>query len=226
MSNTTTVTPKVTVASTSEKGIDPNIETSTEVSPLAPTKENELDQLQLKKSVEMVCAWLKISEEDLEKLIYFIVKNKEVLLTKLKEKGLQKTWKFITKKAGVEIDLVNLKEVVIFGFAMFKEQIIGNLKAANEHLGSLVESELENVINAFQKSYKANKDIGQALTKSISKISVMGFEGKSVIKNPIVSKAIGELNTMLTPKPEVKTWQPGSMSRMVTRLAVKHSRAK
>ena len=191
----------------------------------APVETAETTQ-RLDEKMALLASWLNITIDELASVIYFIGVNRKVLVEKLETKGLEKTWKFVTKKTNVDLKAKDVLEIIKRGFALMRAQLITQLEAVNSDLAKAVDAQIEAVVETFLKARKRNASLSDAITKAVGKVNFMGVKGKDILAQPFVVKAIADADRILTVKPEVKHWEPGSFGRAIRAVSAKHSKAK
>lgn len=172
------------------------------------------------KHVMFAAAMLGISVTDLEALTQYCFINKDKLLKKVKEKGLAKAWEHAQKKSGVTIEAGKITQLVEMGVAQIATQVINQVKAESEELGNMLESNYEEMLAAYNKSFAKTKNRTTALRKAILKLDFMGLTGDVIIVHPYTIKALELVDTHLpSPNPTVgEPWRPGSFSRAINRV--------
>lgn len=191
----------------------------------APVETAETTQWSDEK-MTLLASWLNITTDELASVIYFIGANRKVLIEKLQAKGLEKTWKFVTKKTNVDLKAKDVLEIIKRGFALMRAQLIAQLEAVNSDLAKAVDAQIEAVVETFLKAHKRNASLSDAITKAVGKVNFMGVKGKDILAQPFVVKAIADADRILTVKPEVKHWEPGSFGRAIRGISAKHAKAK
>ena len=173
--------------------------------------------------VMFAAAMLGISVTDLETLTQYCSINKDKLFKKVKEKGLAKAWEHVQKKSGVTIEAGKISQLIEMGVAQIATQVIGRVKAESEELGNMLESNYNEMLGAYNKSFAKSKNRTTALRKAILKLDFMGLTGDMVIVHPYAIKALELVDTHLpSPNPTVgEPWRPGSFSRAINQVLSK-----
>ena len=176
----------------------------------------------------LLAMMLKVTVDDLEKIAYYCFMNKEVLIEKLKLKGLQKTWAYVLRKTGVNIKDQDITNVLQLGITTIIGKIVEKLKSEHEEMGQAFEEQAELVMKAYKKAFAKDQNYSTAVSKAVAKISFMGFEGKTLLAKPTVANLLESLDVAI-PSPKAvpaKRWEPGSMSRAITTVVRRHNKAK
>lgn len=170
--------------------------------------------------VMFAAAMLGISVTDLETLTQYCYINKDKLFKKVKEKGLAKAWEHVQKKSGVTIEAGKISQLIEMGVAQIAAQVISRMKAESEELGNMLESNYNEMLGAYNKSFAKFKNRATALRKAILKLDFMGLTGDVIIVHPYTIKALELVDTHLpSPNPTVgEPWRPGSFSRAINRV--------
>ena len=170
--------------------------------------------------VMFAAAMLGISVTDLETLTQYCFINKDKLFKKVKEKGLAKAWEHVQKKSGVTIEAGKISQLIEMGVAQIATQVIGRVKAVSEELGNMLESNYNEMLGAYNKSFAKSKNRTTALRKAILKLDFMGLTGDVIIVHPYTIKALELVDTHLpSPNPTVgEPWRPGSFSRAISHV--------
>lgn len=168
-------------------------------------------------------AMLGISVTDLEALVQYCFINKDKLFKKVKEKGLAKAWEHAQKKSGVTIEAGKISQLIEMGVAQIATQVINRVKAESEELGNMLESNYNEMLGAYNKSFAKSKNRTVALRKAILKLDFMGLTGDMVIVHPYAIKALELVDTHLpSPNPTVgEPWHSGSFSRAINHVLSK-----
>ena len=170
--------------------------------------------------VMFAAAMLGISVTDLETLTQYCFINKDKLFKKVKEKGLAKAWEHVQKKSGVTIEAGKISQLIEMGVTHITAQVISQVKAESEELGNMLESNYNEMLGAYNKSFAKTKNRTIALRKAILKLDFMGLTGDVIIVHPYAIKALELVDTHLpSPNPTVgEPWRPGSFSRAINRV--------
>jgi len=170
--------------------------------------------------VMFAAAMLGISVTDLEALTQYCFINKDKLFKKVKEKGLAKAWEHAQKKSGVTIEAGKISQLIEMGVAQIATQVISRVKAESEELGNMLESNYNEMLAAYNKSFAKTKNRTTALRKAILKLDFMGLTGDVIIVHPYTIKALELVDAHLpSPNPTAgEPWRPGSFSRAINRV--------